>query len=257
VTVAVVTGAAKGIGRATAARLTADGATVVGVDVDASGLSETSAALGSRFVPLVGDASRLATHEAAAARAGAAGQLRWWVNNAGVDAQGSAHEITEEHVDHYLRVLLAGQMLGMSVAVRHFMEHNGGAIVNVSSIQGLFAFPRAFVYQAAKAGVLMATRSIAVEYASKGIRCNAVLPGTILTPMTEAVLDLSLGLEAALRTEGELSPMGRVGTAEEVADTIAFLLSDQASYINGAGLPVDGGTIARCYPYPPSDEPVA
>ena len=113
----------------------------------------------------------------------------------------------------------------------------------------MFAFPRAFVYQAAKAGVLMATKSVAVEYAKQGIRCNAVLPGTISTPMTTASLDPDMDIDDALRLEGRLSPMGRVGSAEEVAKVIAFLLSDESSYINGAGVPIDGGTIARCYSY--------
>lgn len=249
---AVVTGAAAGIGNATAARLIDDGAIVVGVDTNAAALEQASSAFGDRFVAFVGDIGKLATHQSAAELAMDRGTLRWWVNNAGVDAIGAAHEITEEHVEHYLRVLLSGPMFGMSVAVRLFVE--GGSIVNVSSIQGQYAFPRHFVYQAAKAGVLMATRSVAVEYADKGIRCNSVAPGTIATPMTMAVLDPDLDREEALRIEGELAPMGRVGSASEVANVIAFLLSDEAAYINGATVPVDGGTTARCFAYPDPNE---
>jgi NAD(P)-dependent dehydrogenase (short-subunit alcohol dehydrogenase family) len=247
---AVVTGAAMGIGEATAKRLVNDGAVVVGVDLNAQALAETAKTIGERFVPLVGDISEPRTHDAAASRASDLGDLKWWVNNAGIDVSASAHEITPEHVEGALRVLLAGPIYGMSAAVRAFRAGGGGVIVNVASIQGRVAFPRALVYQAAKAGVLAATRNIAVEYATKGIRCNAVLPGTIATPMTMAALDPAMGVDEALKLEGELSPMRRVGAAEEVAAAIAFLLSDDSSYINGAELPIDGGSVARCFAYP-------
>jgi NAD(P)-dependent dehydrogenase (short-subunit alcohol dehydrogenase family) len=199
---------------------------------------------------LTGDISNLQTHESAARAAAEFGDFKWWVNNAGIDVQLGAHEVTEEHLDRYLRVLLSGPMLGMSVAVRHFTETGGGAIVNVSSIQGLYAFPRSFIYQAAKAGVIAATRSVALDYATAGIRCNAVLPGVISSPMTMAELQPGMDAEEFLRGYGELSPMKRVGDPEEVAGAIAFLLFGESSYVNGVGLPVDGGSIARCYAYP-------
>ena len=139
-------------------------------------------------------------------------------------------------------------MAGIAVATRRMLG-DGGSIVTVSSIQAVATFPGYFVYGAAKAALLQATRSVAVDYGARGIRCNAVLPGTIDTPMLDVVLPSDLTREEAIRREGEISPMGRVAQPAEVAAVIAFLLSDEASYISGVGVPVDGATTARCYPY--------
>lgn len=248
---AVVTGAARGIGRAIAARLVADGVSVVAVDVDEDALAEAASLLGEAYRPLVGDVGEWATHERAADAAEGAGPLRGWVNNAGIDWVGGAHEIDAEHIERGLRVLQLGAMYGACVAVRRMLPARRGSIVNVSSIQGVAAFPRYFVYDAAKAALLMVTKSIAVDYGPYGIRCNALLPGTVETPMTEATLPPELDREEALRREGLLAPMLRVGQPEEMAEAVAFLLSERASYVNGAQLVADGGASARCFAYPP------
>jgi NAD(P)-dependent dehydrogenase (short-subunit alcohol dehydrogenase family) len=120
----------------------------------------------------------------------------------------------------------------------------------VSSIQGVAAFPRYFVYGAAKAAVIQASRSVAVDYGPFGIRCNAVLPGTIDTPMLEETMRRDIPREEALRLEGELHPLGRVAQPEEIAAVVAFLLSERAAFVSGAAVPVDGGATARCYAYP-------
>jgi NAD(P)-dependent dehydrogenase (short-subunit alcohol dehydrogenase family) len=251
-TVAVVTGAAMGIGRGVASRLIADGYTVVGVDRDAEAIAGAARELGAALVPLVGDIGEWATHERAADLAEEHGTLGAWVNNAGVDWVGAAHEETEQHIADGLRILLMGPMFGSAVAVRRMLA-GGGAIVNISSIQGVAAFPRYYVYDAAKAGVLMATKSIAVDYGRHAIRANAVLPGCIETPMTYSTLPPGLSREEALAKEGELAPMGRVGQPGEIADVVAFLLSERASYVNGAQIITDGGAMARCFAYAPID----
>lgn len=251
---AVVTGAAMGIGLAVTERLLADGIYVVGLDRNAEALEAAHAALGDRFEPIVGDIGDWSSHERAADRAEAAGEgLAYWVNNAGIDWVGAAHEIDPSHIEDGLRVLQLGPMWGACVAVRRMLPRRAGSIVNVSSIQGIAAFPRYFVYAAAKAAVLMATKQIAVDYGPFGLRCNALLPGCIDTPMTHATLPPDLEREEALRREGELAPMGRVGQASEMAEVVAFLLSDKASYINGAEIVADGGAVARVFPYPALD----
>ena len=250
---AVVTGAAMGIGRAIAARLIADGVHVVALDLNGEALESAAAELGDRFEPVVGDVGDWAAHERAADAAQAAGDLAHWVNNAGIDWVGAAHEIDAEHIARGLRVLQLGPMYGTCVAVRRMLPARAGSIVNVSSIQGVAAFPRYFVYDAAKAAILMATKSIAVDYGAYGIRCNALLPGCIETPMTYATLPPELSREEGLRREGLLAPMLRVGRPEEMAEVVAFLLSDRASYVNGAEIVADGGALARCFAYPAVD----
>jgi len=254
VSAAVVTGAAMGIGRAIAARLIADGVHVVALDLNGEALESAAAELGDRFEPVVGDVGDWAAHERAADAAQAAGDLAHWVNNAGIDWVGAAHEIDAEHIARGLRVLQLGPMYGTCVAVRRMLPARAGSIVNVSSIQGVAAFPRYFVYDTAKAAILMATKSIAVEYGAYGIRCNALLPGCIETPMTYATLPPELSREEGLRREGLLAPMLRVGRPEEMAEVVAFLLSDRASYVNGAEIVADGGALARCFAYPAIDE---
>jgi NAD(P)-dependent dehydrogenase (short-subunit alcohol dehydrogenase family) len=250
---AVVTGGAKGIGLAVAARLLDDGVHVVALDLDAEALESARRERGVRFEPLVGDVGDWDAHERAADAAEAAGELRYWVNNAGVDWVGAAHEVDAGHIERGLRVLQLGTMFGACVAVRRMLPRRAGSIVNVSSIQGIAAFPRYFVYDAAKAAILAATKSIAVDYGAHGIRCNALLPGCIETPMTYATLPPDLDRAEALRREGLLAPMLRVGQPEEMAEVVGFLLSDRASFINGAEIVADGGAVARCFAYPPLD----
>jgi len=248
---AVVTGAAMGIGRAVAERLVDDGHHVVAFDRNVDALAAAREEIGPAYEPFVGDIGDWDAHERAADAAEAAGDLRFWVNNAGIDWVGAAHEIDAAHIEQGLRVLQLGPMFGACVAVRRMLPARAGSIVNVSSIQGIAAFPRYLVYDSAKAAILMLTKSIAVDYGPFGIRCNALLPGCIETPMTYDTLPPEMDREEALRREGELAPMLRVGQPVEMAEVVAFLLSDRASYVNGAGIVADGGAAARVFPYPP------
>jgi NAD(P)-dependent dehydrogenase (short-subunit alcohol dehydrogenase family) len=248
----VVTGAAMGVGRAIAAQLVAEGSTVVGVDWNRQALRASADEVG--FIPFHGDVGEWTTHERAADAAETLAPLAGWVNNAGIDIQGGAHEVMPEQIEHGLRVLQLGVMYGTAVAVRRMLSRRAGSIVNVSSIQGTHAFPRYFVYQAAKAAVIMLSKGVAVDYGPFGIRCNAVLPGTVETPMTYSVLPPDLPREEALRLEGALHPLGRVAQPGEIAGVVCFLLSERASFVTGAAIPVDGGATARCYAYPVPEE---
>lgn len=249
---AVVTGAAMGIGLAVAERLAADGYHVVCVDWNAEALERAVAGIGLEATAVQGDIGDWSTHERAGDAAEAAGALRAWVNNAGIDWSARAHEADAEHIDRGLRVLLNGPMYGTAIAVRRMLATGGGAIVNVASIQGLAAFPGYYVYGVAKAGVAQIARNVCIDYGHRGIRCNTVLPGTVATPMTDSLLPADIPREEALRIEGELAPMGRVAEAAELAAAIAFLVSEEASYVNGTGLTVDGGSMARCFAYAPA-----
>jgi NAD(P)-dependent dehydrogenase (short-subunit alcohol dehydrogenase family) len=243
-----------GIGKSIACKLVGEGIHVVAVDWNEDALQEAVNELGGSIEPLRADVALWETHVGAAEAAEAVAPLRYWVNNAGIDIAGGAHEVSPEEIDRGLRVLQLGAMYGTAIAVRRMLPARAGSIVNISSIQGVAAFPRYFTYQAAKAAVIMITKGVAVDYGPAGIRCNAVLPGTVETPMTYSTLPPSLPRAEALRIEGKLAPLGRVGRPEEIAEVVHFLLSDASSYVTGASIAVDGGATARCFSYPASNE---
>jgi NAD(P)-dependent dehydrogenase (short-subunit alcohol dehydrogenase family) len=248
--VVVVTGAGSGIGRATSERLLREGRRVVGVDRDEGALGTVD------VTPVVGDVTERETHERAADAAGELGRLVGWVNSAGIWAKTRAHELDDEEVDRVLAVNLKGSILGCSVACARFLAAgDGGAIVNVSSIEAITAFPDAVAYEASKGGIDAITRQIAVDYGPAAIRCNGVRPGAIMTPLAEVYLSAyEAERDAMLESWRELSPLGLVGEPEDVAGVIWFLLSPDARFITGELVDVDGGATARCFSYPPSPD---
>lgn len=247
---AFVTGAGSGIGRATALQLAREGLRVVAADLRFESASETAAAAGPGALAVALDVR----DEAAWERTFAALPplpLAVLVNGAGITGFGAAVEpqdpesLSLAKLREVLAVNLEGVVLGCRHALRA-MRTSGGSIVNVASRAGTIGVPGAVAYAASKAAVLSVSRSVALHCAAAGypVRCNAVVPGAIDTPMWGAVLGSGPDrAERAARVAADV-PMGRMGTAEEVAEAIAWLASDAASYVTGTEIVLDGGMAA-------------
>lgn len=242
--VALVTGAASGIGRATAQLLARDGALVVASDVSAEAGAAVVAEIAgeARFVAADvtdGDAMRAVVAEAVQAF----GRLDCAANCAGVGGgHGATHEYPEAEWDRIVDVNLRGTWLAMRAELEAMLKSGRGAIVNVSSTLGLRGSPFASPYSASKHGVLGLTRTAALEYAQQGIRVNAVCPGAIDTPMMDDTFERFPGFRETLTA---YVPMGRMGGPEEVAGAIAWLCSDAASFVTGESMTVEGGLLSR------------
>jgi NAD(P)-dependent dehydrogenase (short-subunit alcohol dehydrogenase family) len=238
----VVTGGGRGVGRAVVERLLRDGTHVVAIELDPGALDWLAAHADATAV--VGSAADESVCEEAADRAEQAAPLTGWVNNAAVFRDASVHTASAREVLDLVQANLAPAIAGAATAVRRFLAAGGGgAIVNVSSHQAQRAVPGCTPYVTAKAAIEGLTRALAVEYGAQGVRVNAVALGSIATERYAAYLD-GLGPTGAARVEEEMRqihPLGRVGAAAEVASVVAHLLSDDAAYVTGATIPVDGG----------------
>jgi meso-butanediol dehydrogenase / (S,S)-butanediol dehydrogenase / diacetyl reductase len=243
---AVVTGVGSGLGREIARVLAAEGANVLGCDVNDAGGNETmGGGLGSyRHV----DVSREGeVEQLIAAAIDQFGRLDVMVNNAAIQIEEELAETTEEQLDRILAVNLKGVFFGCKHAVRAMRTTGGGSIVNIASILGLVGDGLLAAYCAAKGGVLGITRATAVRYGADGIRCNAVCPGDIDTPLVAAYFRTAED-PAQLRAEVEAEyPLGRIARPEEIARAVVFLASEDSSFMTGQPLVLDGGLLADCY----------
>jgi NAD(P)-dependent dehydrogenase (short-subunit alcohol dehydrogenase family) len=251
---AIVTGGGSGIGRATSAALGREGAAVLVADRDVARAQETCALISDRegrAAPAECDVSDEESVEAMFAVADDFGPVDILVNNAGVGAGGDAVNTTVVEWDHTLGVNLKGVWLCSRAFLRRVLDaKRPGVIVSTSSTNAFYAEPGSAAYTASKGGVSALTRSMALDYARHGVRINCVCPGIIDTPMTQPMLAAEPDPEATRRYWGSLHAIGRMGGAEEIAEAVVFLATDEASFMAGSELVVDGGLSigTRLYP---------
>lgn len=250
--IAVVTGAARGIGLAIAERLCGEGARALLVDCNASGVSAAAKAMsngeGTGAEAIVAD---LADPASIASLAGEirsrASQIDVLVNNAGIELDVPFEEVSAELFDRVIAVNLRAPLL-ITQALASLFPAGGGAIVNISSIHAEHAFPNAIPYACSKAGLMALTRNLALELAPRRIRVNAICPGYIDTPMWEEWLRSSSDPEGLARETEALHPLGRRGQPQDVASAVVYLASAQAAWVTGTCLVVDGGLTVRAHP---------
>jgi NAD(P)-dependent dehydrogenase (short-subunit alcohol dehydrogenase family) len=246
--VVLVTGGSTGIGFAAASAFLSEGASVAITARGRPGLERAAASLGreGRVVAIPGDVSRAADARRMVGSARRVlGPLDVLVNNAGIFRPGAVHETSERDYDAILDINLKGVFLVSKYAIPGMRRRRRGSIVNVSSDAGLVGYPGYAAYCASKGALVLLTKAMALDYAKDGIRVNAVCPGEVDTPMMrEEIVRSGLGEARYLKALADTIPMRRPARPEEIARTILFLASDEASYMTGSAVAVDGGTTA-------------
>lgn len=250
--VVLVTGAASGIGRGVALAFAAAGAKLILADISSESLRETAdlvMAEGSTSVRAAVDVSDLQqVKEMVQLGVAEFGRLDTAVNCAGIAHRAcAAHDVSEDDWDHVLAVNLTGVFWSMKCEIPEILKAGGGTIINIASRSGIIASKKLAAYSASKHGVVGLTKSAAMDYAADGLRIHAICPGPIRTPLFERNCAESPSAESAARAT---VPAQRIGESADVAYSSVWLASDQAAYLNGVILPVDGGSVLGHWPHP-------
>lgn len=252
----IVTGAAMGIGRAVCLQLARERRDLVLVDMAGTELEETrkvAEQAGAKVETVVGSVADPSVACDAAERAmGRFGKINGLSHNAGIQRYGNALTTSDEEWDEVLTVNLKSALL-MSRAVLPGLIKTGGAIVMMASVQGLATQQNVAAYTTSKHGLIGLAKSIAVDFADRGVRCNAVAPGAVDTPMLRNAVALSDTPELIMQQIDAMHPLGRTARPEEIAEIVCFLLSDRASFITGEVVRVDGGLLTRIGGSPKED----
>jgi NAD(P)-dependent dehydrogenase (short-subunit alcohol dehydrogenase family) len=245
----LITGAGSGIGEAMAVRFAGEGARLAVVDVDLAAAQRVAALIqsagGEAYPTRVDVAVAAEVQRAVEEVVDRFGRIDILCNNAGIGVAAVCHETSEADWERTMAIDLKGVFLGCKYAIPHMLRQGGGVICNTSSAAGQVGVPNRAAYCAAKAGVLGLTKSIAIDYAAEGIRCNALVPGTVDSPWIEKILSQQPDPEGERKRMEARQPIGRMGSPEEIAAAALYLCSDEAAYVTGTGLVIDGGLMAR------------
>lgn len=243
--IAVITGAGSGIGRATARLFAQEGARIAAADINVAEGEETCRLIsggGGEAIFVQTDVARVAEAEKLIRTVKERfGRIDVVINNAGVELPRSLLDTSEEDWEWVVSIDLKGVYFVSKYAVAEMIKAGGGAIVNISSAAGILGFPMMTAYCTAKGGVIALTRAVAIEYAAHNIRVNCVCPGVVDTPMSRGFFDSLPNPAEVRRMYEEQTPVKRFARPEEIARTVLFLASEDASYLTGAVIPVDGG----------------
>ncbi len=246
--VAVITGAGSGIGRAMALLFAREGARILAADLNGGAAEETAAIVtgaGGTCHPFAVDASQPEQVRAMIEQALATyGRVDILCNNAGIGSTTDVVECEPDEWDRVMTVNVKSVYLGCKYAIPHMLEQGGGVIINTASVAGMVGIVKRASYCASKGAVIALTRQVAVEYVTRGIRVNCLCPGTVDSPWVERLLQQADDRVAARQALEARQPMGRLGTPEEVAAAALYLASDDAAFITGTGLVIDGGWTA-------------